>query len=775
MFLKKIDCGFISIFIVLVLTMYFSVTVLKYPLIGIELEKKDNQWVIEKVYESVWASSQSIEEGDIVVLVNGKTPAQHAPIKYLNKMELANSIVIIDKEFKITKTYSISYSEWDAQYITYLFFPLLFVLMILMLSVFLYRRKKDEKSAILLIYFLLALGTSYLSASVSARGDLIGYMVNTITFPGSLILFIHFLTAYLVRFNLQFVKSTSLVVLYVLGCFDILVVSIDLLFKLPFQLAILKLLFFLLLIGYLIAHLIRLYVKSRQVEGNNVIKILIFTLLAAFSPFVCFYLIPTVLFNKELVSAEVTAAFLLVIPIMFVYLQLTKKLFDIDFLLNRFRYYSLLSLVFTGSAVLLVNFVLKKQIFSSEALLTFCIVFICTVVFLYIKEHMDYKIQHHLFSPKGNYGTSLYTFFQLAKFETKVNSFISNLINEMKEVLLVERVIYMELYRDNEGTSWQLQDISSHSKSFVEELEKVNWNNYRAGSLYETVDGFGIVIGGDHLKRIIISCGMKKSKTNLNIQERVWLETLAYFSSILLENFQLIEGLVEKIEEYKDQEKINNSNYPLWFSKLMFSLSEKERTNLSIDLHDSVLQEQLQLLREIEMIKGKVEDEAVKNDLMNIKEKVLDSVHLIRETCNELRPPFLNELGIVPSIQILIDQTRLRADFIIRAELDSSIRRLHNECELTLYRLVQELLNNAIKHSSATEVVLSLYQNAQTLFLVYSDNGKGMDITQLNDSFQTMGVFGMKERVKSIGGTVEIHSVVGNGLQVQVEIQVGGG
>ena len=111
------------------------------------------------------------------------------------------------------------------------------------------------------------------------------------------------------------------------------------------------------------------------------------------------------------------------------------------------------------------------------------------------------------------------------------------------------------------------------------------------------------------------------------------------------------------LKEYLDYKFMG---YPLWLLRLWFSFSEKERANLSFDLHDSVLQEHLQLLREIEKIIDESIDQSIKNKLNDFKEKILDNIHLIRETCNELRPPILNELGIIQSIQNLIEQTKLR-------------------------------------------------------------------------------------------------------------------
>lgn len=225
------------------------------------------------------------------------------------------------------------------------------------------------------------------------------------------------------------------------------------------------------------------------------------------------------------------------------------------------------------------------------------------------------------------------------------------------------------------------------------------------------------------------------------------------------------------LKEYLDYKFMG---YPLWLLRLWFSFSEKERANLSFNLHDSVLQEHLQLLREIEKIIDESIDQSIKNKLNDFKEKILDNIHLIRETCNELRPPILSELGIIQSIQNLIEQTKLRCDFILKSELDQSIKKLDREYELTLYRVVQELLNNAMKHSNASEVIISLCKKDQTLSLIYSDNGKGIDITKLNPSIERMGFFGIKERVKSIGGTFEINSSSGNGMRVFIQIKTGG-
>lgn len=755
----------------IVIVCYFSVIVIKFPFIGMEVEKENNHWIVAKVHENGWASVQSVKKGDRLELVDEKNPGEHLTVVFFDRVEMAKNITIRDENSKV-HTLFISYSYLNVQQLVYLILPFLFTLITIVLSIFLYRSKEKDKLSIILIYFLLSLGISYLSASGASRGDVIGRVLNTITLPGSLILFIHFIKEYLLKFNIKFIKYKSIIIIYIIYFFILILMICNLLFH-NFNFAAIQLLFLLFLVGYLFFYLIQFYFKYNDTEKSNVLKIIWISLLCSFSPFICLYAIPKIFFKNELISGEITAIFLIIIPITFIYLYRAEKLFDIEFLLSKLRYYSLLSFPFATITTLSLCLILNIDILSGITMIICFLIFICTILLLYIKEYLDYRIKHHLFSQKNNFETSLYTFFQNAKHETGVNNLISRLISEIRNVLMVKKVLYIEIVTDVNREIWSIENRSSYPTNFVKQLESVSWGKNQVGSLIEMVGGFAIIISDDLNKKGIIFIGMKDSKTTLNIQERIWIETLVYFSSVLLENFRLIESLVEKIEDYKKELETDNANYPSWLSRLMFFLSEKERKNLSIDLHDTVLQEQLQILRDFENLNNKITDNSIKDDIFNLRERILDNIHLIRETCNELRPPFLNELGIIESIKNLIELTKLRADFLLKSELDSSIQIFNKGYELILYRVAQELLNNAMKHSLASEVSLSLLKNNQILTMIYTDNGKGFDMRRLNHSFKTMGLFGIKERVKSIGGKIDITSVPSKGTKVTIKINIG--
>lgn len=758
----------ILIFICLGITIYFTSVIVKYPLIGMEVREENEQWIVEKVYENGWASNLAIEKGAIVALVDKENVDDYPTVKLFHRIEMAKSITFIDEDARI-EHYSISYHDMDGKLVFNLLLPLLFSVITLALSTFLYLKTKRDQAAIILIYFLLSLGVCYLGAFVSARGDFVARVLILITLSSSIVFLFHFLREYFLRYDITFIKTKSLYALYLVNVL-ILIMNFGNQMRLgSFDTPKYELMFFLLLLLTLLFHLLNFYRKQRYSKSSPVIKILGLTVLVAFGPFVFFYIIPNVFLGKEFIPTEVAAIFLIIIPISLVYLLLAEKLFDIEFMLNRLRYYSLLAFPFSILIVLLISFVPQIQLDATQTILVFITLLTCLTLLLYIKEYLDYKLRYHLFSRKDHLEMSLYTFFQKAKREAKVSSLVNYLQNEIKEVLGVHDVFYSEVYRENEGDRWSIKAEESYPTGHLQKIEKINWDHSSIGNLIEVSDGYGIVIGGDQHQKKAILFGMKNSKTNLNIQEKVWLETLAYFSSILLENLQLIEELIDKIEDYKE-----GSDYPPWLSRLLFSLAEKERTNLSIDLHDSVLQDQLQLLREIEQIQANVTSTDLRNDLSTLQERMLDNIHLVRETCNELQPPFLSEIGVIQSIQNLINQTNLRCSFILTYELDKSIQWLDKDVELTLYRVVQELLNNAMEHSEAKNVCLSIQKKAEMITLTYQDDGVGFDLSVLQDSFKTMGLFGLRERVKSIGGSVQLISAEGVGMSVAIEFKEGG-
>lgn len=283
--------------------------------------------------------------------------------------------------------------------------------------------------------------------------------------------------------------------------------------------------------------------------------------------------------------------------------------------------------------------------------------------------------------------------------------------------------------------------------------------------------------GEEHTLRdeqeIWVKIGEKQHPVYLRIEtehallkiEKEWLETAVHYVTILYDNLLLLEDLMKRLEEM-----VSKNETPKWMLRLLFKLSEKERASLSSDLHDSVLQDLIIWYRKLESLRSShVFAKDTERELIQIEEGLLDAIHQIRITCNELRPPFLLKMGLVESLKSLFSYARMFANYEIEFTAEQLGTPLHEEQILGVYRIVQELLHNASKHSEATKVTMALTDRGDHISFSYSDDGVGMDVTALQGSFQHMGIAGIEKRVLSLEGNVQFHSAPQQGFHVAMQ------
>lgn len=251
--------------------------------------------------------------------------------------------------------------------------------------------------------------------------------------------------------------------------------------------------------------------------------------------------------------------------------------------------------------------------------------------------------------------------------------------------------------------------------------------------------------------------------------DSIWFETLIFYTVIVLESLQVIENLVTQLEH-----ALQRNEKPQWILRLLFNLSEKQRMELSSDLNDTVLQDQLLLYRKLEEILQEYEFKGeFQQQLDEIKKGLSDSIHQIQMTCHELRPPLLRELGLLRSVENLFEYTQLSSTFKIKYTTENTDGLILNEEEtIGLYRIIQELLNNAGKHSQARNLHFHIEHQGGRVSLHYSDDGIGFDDDKLTPTYKSIGLSGMRERIKSLGGKIEFDSQVGEGLRVRLELPI---
>jgi signal transduction histidine kinase len=200
--------------------------------------------------------------------------------------------------------------------------------------------------------------------------------------------------------------------------------------------------------------------------------------------------------------------------------------------------------------------------------------------------------------------------------------------------------------------------------------------------------------------------------------------------------------------------------------------TERERGRWARELHDESLQS-LAGLRVLLSAARRSEPEELDDLLVQGIEQIDGAIAEMRRLIADLRPSTLDQLGLGAALEALGERTVSGAAIKVQVDLDldfeqgRSESRLRGEVEDTVYRLVQEALNNAVHHGEAQRVAVEVSETAGSLQVRISDDGKGFDPEVRTDGF---GLIGMRERAELAGGTVELRSAPGAGTTIVAAI-----
>ena len=201
---------------------------------------------------------------------------------------------------------------------------------------------------------------------------------------------------------------------------------------------------------------------------------------------------------------------------------------------------------------------------------------------------------------------------------------------------------------------------------------------------------------------------------------------------------------------------------------------EDERKALARELHDQIIQDMLSFNYRLEEIENVESSLALQKELASIRQGIRNMVGELRQLCSDLRPPSIDHHGLSAAIDSFAHEWAERNDLQLQLEIDPALGRLPETIELSVFRIVQEGLNNVRKHAAAQHVRLSLQRtSAANLLVRLEDDGQGLSVPtdlaslSLNKHF---GLVGISERVALLGGSMNIESSRGGGTILQVEI-----
>jgi len=265
-----------------------------------------------------------------------------------------------------------------------------------------------------------------------------------------------------------------------------------------------------------------------------------------------------------------------------------------------------------------------------------------------------------------------------------------------------------------------------------------------------------------HLSEVTL---IKKDKSEASVQ----LSTNPLFRNGQLVAFQHIARDVTEEKRMRE----NLSFYLREFTKAQ----EEERNRIARELHDDTIQALVVLSRQLDNLasigKGFSKDNrAVLEHLWQQTNSVIQDV---RRLSQDLRPPMLDRLGLLPSLEWLASDVSRYSGIAIKPQVLGTERRMPPEAELMLFRIAQEALRNMWRHSQATEAEIIVEFDVGRIRITVKDNGKGFDLPKsVGDLTRSgkLGLAGMQERVQLLGGNITLESKPGKGTSIIVEAPI---
>lgn len=196
---------------------------------------------------------------------------------------------------------------------------------------------------------------------------------------------------------------------------------------------------------------------------------------------------------------------------------------------------------------------------------------------------------------------------------------------------------------------------------------------------------------------------------------------------------------------------------------------EKERTRISRDLHDCLGP----LLSAVKMYSTSLASSPIDDKYQELSSKMTDmmdeAIKTVKEVSNNLSSHILKNFGLNEALKSFSE--KIQANYPISIEIEFSEQlKITDECQITMYRVLVELMNNTLKYASAKKIIIRVGRKNNKIVFIYKDDGIGFDLNKVIKEKKGMGLFNINSRIKSLGGYVNIYSLKDSGTTVMIVI-----
>ncbi|HEY8460316.1 MAG TPA: ATP-binding protein, partial [Blastocatellia bacterium] len=209
------------------------------------------------------------------------------------------------------------------------------------------------------------------------------------------------------------------------------------------------------------------------------------------------------------------------------------------------------------------------------------------------------------------------------------------------------------------------------------------------------------------------------------------------------------------------------------FSRQLIESQEIERKRIAAELHDS-LGQRLVVIKNLALmiLNSPGKNVEARGQVEEISSEASHALGEVREISHNLRPYQLDRIGLTKAIEAIVRAARSASEIVFTAEIDDIDGVFPKDLEINFYRVVQEAVNNILKHSQATEAGVTIRSESDGLRLTIRDNGKGFTpgAAKTDSPGGGFGLIGVAERAQLLGGKIMIHSAPGQGTVISVKI-----
>ena len=268
----------------------------------------------------------------------------------------------------------------------------------------------------------------------------------------------------------------------------------------------------------------------------------------------------------------------------------------------------------------------------------------------------------------------------------------------------------------------------------------------------------------------------RRQRDRLEIRLRGMEQTLLMAERLATKLGTVVGYLTSQISNVVAQMDIASKNKFLGVQ--IIKAQEDERLRVSREIHDGPAQEMANLIYQASICERLVDTrpEEAKAGLQELRRQIRTCLADVRQIIFDMRPMSLDDLGLVPALRQLVSKLEERKILKTDFQVNGKERALEKHVEVTLFRIIQEGLNNIHRHAGVSEGRLRLLFSSNDLSILISDEGRGFDMAETEEMRKTgtgnghFGILGMEERAKLIGASLNVISNPGEGTKIHVKL-----